>query len=65
MAAHYFSLLHGGYTGWIKEAHHAGGKRHRIKTKEALQLWFEAVEGNLAAKELAIKRRAGRTLRQT
>jgi hypothetical protein len=25
------------------EAHHAQGRRHRIKAREALQLWFEAV----------------------
>jgi hypothetical protein len=58
VVAHYFSLLHGGCFGWIKEAHRAGGKWHKIKTREALQLWFEAVEGSLAAKELAIKRQA-------
>jgi hypothetical protein len=25
------------------EAHHARGRRHRIKAREVLQLWFEAV----------------------
>jgi hypothetical protein len=43
---------------WVdQEAHRVGGKRHIIKTREALQLWFQAVEGSLAVKELAIKRR--------